>query len=188
MSAFPRSLSSIAVSVGGLALFLIFASCLLLSYPIGSTVRGYFYGDDSGKMALWDNETIIDTRLVDNVDLVNKNLPANPSSKVPISSSGQLIDSGTDGLVNEPAKVPLSSSNIAQEEEISSYVSSNIADNVEIASPLSMALKNNSDVTVAGSNPTSPASPSLPEDVGTSLVDSGINQICLHFCLCCFAL
>ncbi|KAL6321368.1 hypothetical protein AAG906_016423 [Vitis piasezkii] len=175
MSAFPRSLSSIAVSVGGLALFLIFASCLLLSYPIGSTVRGYFYGDDSGKMALWDNETIIDTRLVDNVDLVNKNLPANPSSKVPISSSGQLIDSGTDGLVNEPAKVPLSSSNITQEEEISSYVSSNIADNVEIASPLSMALKNNSDVTVTGSNPTSPASPSLPEDVGTSLVDSGCD-------------
>ncbi|KAK2971750.1 hypothetical protein RJ640_022889 [Escallonia rubra] len=42
--AYPKTLTSIAASVGGLALFLIFASVLLLSQPIGSTVRGYFYG------------------------------------------------------------------------------------------------------------------------------------------------
>ncbi|XVF09711.1 hypothetical protein REPUB_Repub07fG0118900 [Reevesia pubescens] len=46
LAAFPRRLSSIAASVVVLALFLIFASCLLVSYPIGSTVRGYFYGVD----------------------------------------------------------------------------------------------------------------------------------------------
>lgn len=38
---FPRSLSSILLSVGGLAFFLIFASWLLILHPIGSTVQGY---------------------------------------------------------------------------------------------------------------------------------------------------
>lgn len=46
MAAFPRGLSSIATTVAVLAMFLIFASWLLVSYPIGSTVRGYFYGVD----------------------------------------------------------------------------------------------------------------------------------------------
>ncbi|XVF50700.1 hypothetical protein PTKIN_Ptkin04bG0123400 [Pterospermum kingtungense] len=46
MVAFPRGLSSIATTGAVLAMFLIFASWLLLSYPIGSTVRGYFYGVD----------------------------------------------------------------------------------------------------------------------------------------------
>lgn len=44
--AYPRPLSSIAASVCGLAVFLIIASLLLLSQPIGSAVRGYFYGVD----------------------------------------------------------------------------------------------------------------------------------------------
>ncbi|XP_042508133.1 protein YLS7-like [Macadamia integrifolia] len=46
MAAFPRTLSSIVVSGGGLALFLIFASWVLISYPIGSTVQGYLLGID----------------------------------------------------------------------------------------------------------------------------------------------
>ena len=181
MSTFPRSLSSITVSVGGLALFLIFASAILISYPIGSTVQVYFYGDDSGKTVRWRNETAIDTRLVDNIDEVNKDLPANPGSKVPINSSSQLIDSGTNGGVNERAPIPFSSSNVRQEEDISSNVSSSGTDNVEIASPLSMDLENNSDVIDTRSNLSSRAS-FLPEGAGTS-VYSGINQISLHFSL-----
>ncbi|XP_022873815.1 uncharacterized protein LOC111392643 [Olea europaea var. sylvestris] len=39
----PKIISSIIASVGGLALFLILASTILVSQPIGSTVRGYFY-------------------------------------------------------------------------------------------------------------------------------------------------
>ncbi|KAL0359013.1 UNVERIFIED_CONTAM: protein trichome birefringence-like 18 [Sesamum angustifolium] len=42
----PKSLFSIVASVGGLALFLIIASTLLVSQPIGSTIRGFFYGVD----------------------------------------------------------------------------------------------------------------------------------------------
>ncbi|KAL0452553.1 UNVERIFIED_CONTAM: protein trichome birefringence-like 18 [Sesamum latifolium] len=46
-TAHPKSLLSIVASVGGLALFLVIASTLLVSQPIGSTIRGFFYGVDS---------------------------------------------------------------------------------------------------------------------------------------------
>ncbi|XP_015581134.1 protein YLS7 [Ricinus communis] len=89
--AFPRSLSSMAVSVGGLAIFLILASLLLVSYPIGSTVHGYFYGVDNSsndKLVLPvfpDNtKNILDS----NEDLISKNSPSGSSLEVPISSSG----------------------------------------------------------------------------------------------------
>ncbi|KAL5729902.1 Protein yls7 [Ranunculus cassubicifolius] len=43
-SALPRTVSSITISVGGLALFLIFGSCLLISSPLASTViQLYFF-------------------------------------------------------------------------------------------------------------------------------------------------
>ncbi|VVB15655.1 unnamed protein product [Arabis nemorensis] len=41
---FPRKVSSIAFAIGGLASFVIFASLLLFTHPIGSSVTGYFYG------------------------------------------------------------------------------------------------------------------------------------------------
>lgn len=46
---YPRALLSIIASVGGLALFLLLASTLLVSQPIGSTIRGYFYGVSSSR-------------------------------------------------------------------------------------------------------------------------------------------
>ncbi|KAJ4966964.1 hypothetical protein NE237_018813 [Protea cynaroides] len=52
MAAFPRTLSSIAVAGGGLALFLIFASWVLISCPIGSTVQGYLLGIDNPRKTL----------------------------------------------------------------------------------------------------------------------------------------
>ncbi|KAH6783034.1 TRICHOME BIREFRINGENCE-LIKE 18 [Perilla frutescens var. hirtella] len=42
--AYPKALLSIIASVGGLAIFLLLASTLLVSQPFGSTIRGYFYG------------------------------------------------------------------------------------------------------------------------------------------------
>ncbi|XP_022890288.1 protein YLS7 [Olea europaea var. sylvestris] len=48
-TAYPKTLTSIVASVGGLALFLILASTILVSQPIGSTVRGYFYGVDRSR-------------------------------------------------------------------------------------------------------------------------------------------
>lgn len=64
VSPYPRTLSSIAVSACGLAIFLILASLLLVSQPIGSAVTGYFYGVDhlSGfEFKSVSNETVQDS-------------------------------------------------------------------------------------------------------------------------------
>ncbi|KAK1322714.1 hypothetical protein QJS10_CPA02g00766 [Acorus calamus] len=50
----PRSISSILLSIGGLAVFLLFGSCVLVSHPIGSAVQAYFLSvDPFGKPALF---------------------------------------------------------------------------------------------------------------------------------------
>lgn len=48
-SSYPKTLLSIISVIGGLAIFLLLASTLLVSQPIGSTVRGYFYGVTSSR-------------------------------------------------------------------------------------------------------------------------------------------
>lgn len=84
MNAYPKTLSWIAYSVLGLALFLTFASWVLVSYPIGSTVRGYFYGiDSSQKLELSissGNQASVDPRSENNVS-------SNSSVLVPTNSS-----------------------------------------------------------------------------------------------------
>ena len=96
MTAHPRSVSWIAVSVGGLAFFLFFASWILVSYPIGSTVRLYFYGVDSSQRVDFsispDNQTIVDPRVDNdnNVDIVVKNTSDESDLQVPGSSNGPL--------------------------------------------------------------------------------------------------
>ncbi|XP_047973359.1 protein YLS7-like [Salvia hispanica] len=46
-TSYPKALLSIIASVGGLALFLLLASTVLVSQPIGSTIHEYFYGATS---------------------------------------------------------------------------------------------------------------------------------------------
>lgn len=90
--ALPRSLSSIAVSIGGLAIFLILASLLLVSYPIGSTVHEYFYGVDNYNkldLPIYSGSESNAVRILDrNVDAIDRNSPSGLSLEVPISSSG----------------------------------------------------------------------------------------------------
>ncbi|XP_011041688.1 PREDICTED: protein YLS7 [Populus euphratica] len=92
MAAFPRSLSSMAASVGGLALFLVIASLLLVSYPIGSTVRGYFYGIDSSRqvdlLLLEGNQSSIDLHHDSNLDVVDEDSSLVLDFKGPISLGG----------------------------------------------------------------------------------------------------
>lgn len=94
--ALPRSLSSMAASVGGLAIFLVLGSLLLVSYPIGSTVRGYFYGvDNSNKLALPvfpGNESLHST-----LDVINSESSSGLGLGVPISSTG-VNSSGVNGI------------------------------------------------------------------------------------------
>lgn len=77
MGSYPKTILSIAVSVGGLAVFFIFASLLLVSQPIGSTVRGYFYGVDHSKKfdsVSFVNGTLINSPPSGNVkDMIKSN-------------------------------------------------------------------------------------------------------------------
>ncbi|XWS37721.1 hypothetical protein CRYUN_Cryun19dG0069400 [Craigia yunnanensis] len=84
MAALPRSLSSIAASVAVLAMFFIFASWLLVSHPIGTTVRGYFYGVDR-KIVL--PASTFDQSADKDVDYNNKNSSSGLDLEVPTSSS-----------------------------------------------------------------------------------------------------
>ncbi|KAJ6417783.1 hypothetical protein OIU84_001211 [Salix udensis] len=92
MAAFPRSISSMAASIGGLAVFLVIASLLLVSYPIGSTVSGYFYGIDSvGQVDLpifEGNQSSIDRGHDNDVDVVDKDSSSGSDLKVLISIGG----------------------------------------------------------------------------------------------------
>lgn len=49
MVAYPKTIVSIVASIGGLAVFLVICSLFMVSQPIGSTVRGYFYNLDNSR-------------------------------------------------------------------------------------------------------------------------------------------
>lgn len=90
MAAFPKALSSIAASVGGLAIFLIIASILLLFHPVGSRVRGYFYGvDSSAKVDVaisFANLTTDDHSHDNNIELFSTEPTYKSSSAVPVTT------------------------------------------------------------------------------------------------------
>ncbi|KAF2315739.1 hypothetical protein GH714_040274 [Hevea brasiliensis] len=116
--ALPRSLSSLAVSVGGLAIFLVLASLLMVSYPIRSTVHGYFYGvDNSNKLALpvFPGNESHDS----NVDVINSDSPSGPSLEVPISSSGvnDSVDIDKNSLPSE-SDLQIPTANASQAEGV----------------------------------------------------------------------
>lgn len=92
-AAFPRSLSSMAVSVGGLAIFLVLASLLLVSSPLGSTVHSYFYGIDSTKRLDSQSGSNFDVPISVNnstVNFIGKNsLPSEPNLQASTADSRQ---------------------------------------------------------------------------------------------------
>lgn len=85
INAYPRTLSWILLSVGGLAVFLILGSCILVSNPIGSTVRGYFYGVDRSQKLDFSGYSGNPTVTFQNVD---KNDSSESNSQAPTSSYG----------------------------------------------------------------------------------------------------
>lgn len=106
MTVYPRTLARIVVTVGGLAFFLIFASWILVSHPIGSTVRGYFYGVDNSEKVDWStspgNQTTINHRHDNNVE-AESDLQESTSSTSPTKGTVEVIDkdlaSGTNSQV-----------------------------------------------------------------------------------------
>lgn len=49
MVAYPKTIVSIVALIVGLAMFLVLCSLFMISQPIGSTVRGYFYNLDNSR-------------------------------------------------------------------------------------------------------------------------------------------
>lgn len=100
-NAYPRTLSWIAVSFGGLALFLALGCLILVSNPVGSTVRGYFYSVDSSDRLdvsiLSSNSPVSDLPQDDNVS-------DDSDSQVSTTRSGPSLPSSDNGF-QEPVNV-----------------------------------------------------------------------------------
>ncbi|KAE8682348.1 Protein trichome birefringence-like 18 [Hibiscus syriacus] len=153
MTALPRSLTSIAVSVVLLATFLIFASLLLVSFPFGSAVRGYFYGVDR-KIALLDSAFVqsfdkdvnynhkntssgsnlelhtmsSNSSVVDKASIRSStdkdSLPTESNKEMP-SSPKDLIDSRINEMPKKPIELP--DSRVTEKVDSSSFASNNVS-------------------------------------------------------------
>lgn len=103
MAAYPKKLLPIAASVGGLALFLIFASLLLVYQPIGSKVSGYFYNlDQASKTTLspFNNDaSIFEIRVND----------TETDRKIVDSGTDNTVDSGINNTADSDAKKTIDS-------------------------------------------------------------------------------
>lgn len=101
MSYHPRPLSWIVVLVGALAIFLIYASFVLVSSPIGAHVHGYFYGID-GSEKLDVSVSSVDAGSVDkSLDVDGKK----PSFDQQIdASSNSRVDDSKSSFVKLPVK------------------------------------------------------------------------------------
>ncbi|KAH9678241.1 protein YLS7 [Citrus sinensis] len=155
MAAFPQSLSSILVSVGGLAMFLVFASLLLVSSPIGSTVRVYFTGFDK-KLDLPispNNWSFID----------NDVLPLEPSLKDAEKSNSSSVD--------------LSSGSRKEEEARNGSVAFSYAKDVEIGKGHLGSSENSGSIYIGSNNTNNlaklamPALPSPPPSNNNTQID-----------------
>lgn len=93
-TSYPKALLSIIAAVGGLALFLLLASTLLVSQPIGSTIRGYFYGVNSPRKIDSETSGHIFQPLVD-IEKVNLTVSADNQNEV--DDGFRLAESGDGG-------------------------------------------------------------------------------------------
>lgn len=111
-----KPLSRIIFSIGVVAVFITFASWFFLSYPIGSTVHGYFNGVESSQTSGLSvsqkiNTTSVDLHKNSSLDLVDNKtvIDLHPS----IVSSGVLSDNSSKIEqidTNSNSQLPLSES------------------------------------------------------------------------------
>ncbi|XP_021909219.1 protein YLS7 [Carica papaya] len=191
MAAFPRRLSSIVVSVGGLAVFLVLASWLLISNPIGSSVASskkldfpiplvnYSNKDPRINAEIVDRSSPSGSRLefpensttpdvVENGEVVKKN--STPSNlHVPMNSGGSSVISDAEEKSDQM---------LTQEEKTKSvFASSNITEEVESAKSSISSLETKSGITDAGSGDT--AGNSSSNDLkSTDVTQSGVQSDC----------
>ncbi|KAK7268953.1 hypothetical protein RIF29_21664 [Crotalaria pallida] len=108
----PRPLSWIVVSVGALAVFLIYASFVLVSSPFGATVHDLFYGVggsgelDTALVSSINKDTIV-ANLNKSIDLVGDKPSSDPQSST--VSSGVSSDNRIEGTdIKSNSEVELS--------------------------------------------------------------------------------
>lgn len=96
---FPRKVSTIAIAIGGLASFFVFGLLLRLSYPIGSSVSGVFYGNATPELVevplSLSNHTVEGLYTGSDVSVSDQNLTSNSSSGSPdavASDKKPLVD------------------------------------------------------------------------------------------------
>ncbi|KAI7751578.1 hypothetical protein M8C21_004144 [Ambrosia artemisiifolia] len=108
MSAYPKTVLPIAASVGGLALFVIFASLLLVNQPIGTKVSGYFYSVDQASSIdlLSKNETSIIENWVNDTDKKRTTVDSSINKTVGLDTD-KPVDLGTDKTVDLDANKPV---------------------------------------------------------------------------------
>ncbi|ESQ43386.1 hypothetical protein EUTSA_v10013411mg [Eutrema salsugineum] len=106
----PRRVSSIAFAIGGLASFFIFASLLLLTHPIGSSVSGYFYGTETTQHVEFHHSS-------DDIGTSDSNPSLDSSSdSPPLTRDREDPNESTDARLGEETKSGRST-NISMDEE-----------------------------------------------------------------------
>ncbi|XP_017610591.1 protein trichome birefringence-like 18 [Gossypium arboreum] len=151
MAAFPRGVSFIAASMALLAMFLIFASWLLVSYPITSTVSEYISGvnrkivlpvkDVSGssleQLTMTSNSSGVDNSEDAQVSIrssVDKDSLRSESNKQ-LPTTKDSVDLRRNEIPEEPVKLPESSFGATEKKvDTSSSASSNASESNSVES------------------------------------------------------
>ncbi|XP_057798408.1 protein trichome birefringence-like 18 isoform X2 [Salvia miltiorrhiza] len=125
-TSYPKALLSIIASVGGLALFLLLASTLLVSQPIGSTIRGYFYGVNGPRKL--DSESSLNLSAAESDHIVQpfvegdkSNVTAFADHQSEVNDGSKLDESGegdSKGTLIERAKNETSESGQVESENL----------------------------------------------------------------------
>jgi len=104
MSYHPRPLSWIVVLVGALAIFLIYASFVLVSSPIGATFHGYFYGIGSSEKLDVSGSPINDASIDNKPSLDSQSSTGTSDSNIEKTdtASNSQIDNSTSSSMNPP--------------------------------------------------------------------------------------
>uniref|UniRef100_A0A7N1A4G4 Trichome birefringence-like N-terminal domain-containing protein n=1 Tax=Kalanchoe fedtschenkoi TaxID=63787 RepID=A0A7N1A4G4_KALFE len=147
IAAFPHKLSSIVVTVGGLALFLVLGS-LLISHPISSAITGYIYNANHSVNALTAIKEISQSSIRNsdygNANVVDKDADDGSTSQAPPNFS----NSETKDIVDKPETVtPLFSSTtqVDSSSKSGNPSGSDIVDPLKNSDRISTGLHNHSD-------------------------------------------
>lgn len=161
---YPRPLCSIALSVGVLALFLIIASIMLVSYPLGSTLHGYLLGPDrymkTDSILLNHKQTDVLPSSLDHAQNTHEDIVIKePSSDfdVPMNSV-ESAGAATDGVIVKGDASTLGAPNITLVSEFKDIPSPSSFDRSK-----NIGTESSDDDLVSSENTSTPGSPPLSQ-------------------------